>query len=83
MVKIEIFSGPQCAYCAQAKTLLEQHDIPYIDYDISRPEHLREFSRRLPRARTIPQIFVNAHHIGNEEDLKLMAQDGRLEALVG
>jgi glutaredoxin 3 len=82
MAKIEIFSGPHCTYCEQAKTLLAHHDIPYIDYDISQAEHRQEFSRRLPRMRAIPQIFINDQHIGNEEDLKLMAEDGRLQALV-
>ncbi|MDH3675667.1 MAG: thioredoxin family protein [Anaerolineae bacterium] len=83
MVKVEIFSGPQCTYCEQAKALLTQNDIPYIDYDISQTEHMQEFARRLPRLRAIPQIFINDNHIGNEEDLKMMAQDGRLEALIG
>jgi glutaredoxin len=33
--------------------------------------------------RAIPQVFINDDHIGNEEDLKIMAQDGRLETLIG
>ncbi|MHA1916672.1 MAG: glutaredoxin domain-containing protein [Promethearchaeota archaeon] len=27
MVKVEIFSGPQCTHCAKAKALLDQNDI--------------------------------------------------------
>jgi glutaredoxin len=83
MVKVEIFSGPQCTHCAKAKALLDQNDIPYIDYDISKNEHIQEFARRLPRLKAIPQIFINDNHIGNEEGLKMMVQDGRLELLIG
>lgn len=83
MAKIEIFSGPRCAYCAQAKELLDSKGLAYEDFDISGDsDHKEELLKRLPRARTIPQIFVAGEHIGGCEDLRLLDESGRLDELV-
>ncbi|MDH3661648.1 MAG: glutaredoxin 3 [Alphaproteobacteria bacterium] len=70
MPKIEIFSGPNCAYCAAAKSLLRKHGLAFEELDVKAdPAHLDELRRRLPRARAIPQIFIDGEHIGGFEDL--------------
>lgn len=79
---VEVFSGPNCGYCERAKQLLARRGIDYVDLDISQPEHRDEFARRLPRARAIPQIFVNGEHIGGSDDLEILDGDGRLEAML-
>ena len=71
MKAIEIFTGPNCAYCEQAKALMEQHELEYIERDISDPEVMREFKARLPRHRALPQMFADGEHIGSLEDLRL------------
>ena len=82
MVKIEIFSGPQCGYCESAKRLLDQRGLVYLDYDISADDSNRnELLRRLPRARAIPQIFIDGEHIGGYEDLRLIDETGRLQTM--
>jgi glutaredoxin 3 len=80
MPKIEIFSQPNCQYCNVAKLLLGSRGIEYIDLNIADPDNMREFVLRMPRTRSLPQIFVNGEHIGNDQDLQLWATDGRLEA---
>ena len=77
--QVEIFSGPQCAYCEQAKALLERNEIPYTEYSVDDPSHLEEFSRRLPRVRSIPQIFIDGEHIGNDQDLEALVASGFFE----
>ena len=76
MAKIEIFSGPQCAYCQKAKALMDRNSIPYAEYSIADPAHMAEFARRLPRERSIPQIFVDGEHIGNDQDLAELVAKG-------
>ena len=80
---IEVFSGPNCSYCKRAKQLLVQKGVAFTDLDISLPEHRIEFVRRLPRARAIPQIFIDGEHVGGCEDLELLDRAGRLDAMVG
>ncbi len=75
---IEMFSGPGCAYCAQARGLLEARGLTFVEYDLTEAEHLAEFARRLPRTRALPQIFIDGEHIGSFEDLQVLDADGRL-----
>jgi len=79
---IEMFSGPGCAYCAQTRSLLEARGLEYVEYDISEPDHMEEYARRLPRARSIPQLFVGGIHIGSWEDLQILDADGRLAEMI-
>lgn len=83
MKKIEIFSGPQCGYCKHAKEILDQKGFGYEDLDISDEQHRTELMRRLPRTRSIPQIFVDGEHIGGFEDLQIFDADGRLDEMLG
>ena len=79
---IEMFSGPQCSYCAQARALFERRGLSYVEYDVSEAEHLQEFRNRLPRLKALPQIFVNGDHIGSYEDLVILEGDGRLGKMI-
>ena len=80
MPNIEIFTGPNCGYCDAAKALLRENGLAFEEIDLAAsPENIRSFQARLPRARAIPQIFVDGEHIGGLEDLRLHLADGRLE----
>ena len=68
---IEIFTGPNCAYCTAAKRLLDEHGQAYIELNIEEAGVLEEYRARLPRQKSLPQIFIDGEHIGNYEDLRL------------
>lgn len=70
-MNIEIFTGPNCSWCAAAKTLLAGRGQAFVEYDISDPAHFASFAERLPRHRSIPQIFIDGQHIGGYEDLRI------------
>ena len=80
--KVDVFSGPDCNYCKQAKALLDELNINYTELDISNEQHRNEFVRRLPRTRSLPQIFVNDQHIGSFEDLQILSGNGQLDKLL-
>lgn len=82
MHKIEVFAGPQCGYCARAKALLTAKQLPYTEIDITVEENRAELLKRLPRSRTIPQIFIDDEYIGGCEDLELLDKKGYLETLI-
>jgi glutaredoxin 3 len=69
MREIEIFTGPGCSYCEAAKALLERHALSFKERDVSDAAVLAEFRERLPRVRSLPQIFADGAHIGGYEDL--------------
>lgn len=68
---VEIFTGPGCGYCVAAKQLLVKHNFGFRERDISRDEVRTEMRTRLPREKTIPQIFIDGEHIGGFDDLQL------------
>ena len=80
--KIELFSGPQCNYCSQAKEMLDEMGVVYEEFDISNDQNRNEIIRRLPRTRSIPQIFVDDQHIGSFEDLQFLNNKGQLEEIL-
>lgn len=71
MRDIEIFTGPGCSHCRAAKALLKTHKLTFTERDVSDSAVLAEFRERLPRSRSLPQIFVDGEHIGGLEDLRL------------
>ena len=68
---IEVFSGPACSYCAAARKLLDKHGLSFVEIDVSQPDGRAEFQARLPRVRSIPQVFADGEHIGGYDDLAL------------
>lgn len=76
---IEVFSAANCSYCQLAKSLLRDRGLTFVERDISDPGNKAELLVRLPRARSIPQIFVADVHIGGYDDLCLHLASGSLE----
>ncbi len=68
---IEIYTGPNCAYCTAAKKLLVERQLAYVERDVSDQAVVAEFRDRLPRQKSLPQIFIDGEHIGSYEDLRL------------
>lgn len=69
-MRIEIFTGPGCAYCETAKALLKARGLAFTERDMTDPEVRADYAARLPRAKSIPQIFIDGTHIGGAEDLR-------------
>ncbi|PIJ49670.1 glutaredoxin 3 [Erwinia sp. OLTSP20] len=75
MANVEIYTKATCPFCHRAKALLSQKGVTYheiaIDGDADKREEMIARSGRT----TVPQIFINAQHIGGCDDL--YALDGR------
>ena len=82
MVKIEIYSKDYCPYCHRAKALLESKGVKYIEIDINNDlQKLNEMHQR-SRRHTVPQIFINEHHIGGCDDLFELEAENKLDTLL-
>ena len=66
-----------------AKNLLDtlnvSHDVFMIDES---KEHFDAMQKRVPNARTVPQIFINDTSIGGFDDLNQLHQEGKLDAML-
>ena len=67
--KVEIYSRSNCTYCEMAKKFFDSKSIDYVVYDTGMTEIFDEMIERNPRARTVPQIFIDDDLIGGYTDL--------------
>jgi glutaredoxin 3 len=82
MAKIEIYTTPFCGYCARAKSLLDSKGASYDEMDVMMDDKKRTEMRERSRRSTVPQIFINGQHIGGSDDLAVLEQAGKLDALL-
>ena len=75
MANVEIYTKVTCPYCHRAKARLDQIglSVPEMPLD-GNPGKREERIQRSGRT-TVPQIFIDAQHIGGCDDL--YALDGR------
>jgi glutaredoxin 3 len=81
--EIEIYTTELCGYCQRALRLLERKGVDYeeIRVDLDR-ERREEMARRSGRD-TVPQLFVDARHVGGFEEMVELDIDGELDPLLG
>ncbi len=83
MSVIEIYTTAVCPYCVAAKNLFRSKGLQWtesrVDVD---PAKREEMLTRSAGRRTVPQIFINNHHVGGFDDLAAADRDGRLATLL-
>lgn len=80
---IIIYSKDVCPYCIKAKNLFDLKKVPYTEINLSeQPEELATMLERSNGARSVPQIFINGQYIGGCDDLYLLDENGKLDALL-
>jgi glutaredoxin 3 len=83
MHKVEIYSSANCAYCLAAKNFLKQKGLDYTEIRIDTDPAEREKMMARAQRRTVPQIFIDDHHVGGFDDLTRADRDGSLAKLIG
>ena len=78
---IEIYSKSM-PYCDKAKALLTSKGLEYVEYMVDEDQEL--FKQMLERSnrRSLPQIFINNHHVGGFDDLYALNQSNGIEPLL-
>ncbi|MDO8350208.1 MAG: glutaredoxin 3 [Gallionella sp.] len=83
MAKIVMYTTEVCPYCIRAEQLLQRRGVTEIEkirVDLQ-PESRIAMVEKTGR-RTVPQIFINGHHVGGYDDLAELDQAGELKALL-
>jgi glutaredoxin 3 len=81
--KVEIYTWSRCPYCMRAKGLLNEKGINFTEYCIDGDEQARgQMAQRANGRRSLPQIFINDHHIGGCDDLYGLELQGELDTLL-
>ncbi len=83
MKSITVYMGPMCSYCDAAKRLLNKKNIPYKEINIALEEgKMEEMLKKSNGMKTIPQIFIEDHHIGGYDELRALENKGELDKLI-
>ncbi len=83
MATVTMYSTAVCPFCVNAERLLTSKgvlEINKIRVDLQ-PEMRQEMMQKTGR-RTVPQIYINAQHIGGFDDLRALDLAGGLEPLL-
>jgi glutaredoxin 3 len=82
-VKVEIYTWKTCPFCIRAKSLLKNKGVEFTEYSIDGDEAARnQMAQRANGRRSVPQIFINDHHIGGCDDIHALDSQGKLDELL-
>ena len=83
MAHVTLYSKDGCGPCVRARTLLMKKGVLFDEVDVTDdPVREREMVERAGGRRTVPQIFIGGVHVGGYDDLAVLEEEGRLDALL-
>ena len=84
MTSVEIYTQQYCPYCQWAKELLSRKGVNFREIDVTGNRQMRQqMSERANGRTTVPQIFIDAAHIGGCDELYALEDAGKLDPLLG
>jgi glutaredoxin-like protein len=70
--QVAILTRDGCQYCAQARALLDERDIDYVEIPLTHNIRLKALGA-IAGSQTVPQVFINGERIGGYDELKRWA----------
>jgi len=80
--KLEMYATSSCRHCMDARDFLEEKGIDYEEYLLDLMPLEKETMIERCSQKSVPQIFINNHHIGGLSDLKILDSSGQLDKLL-
>jgi len=81
MATIRLYTKQSCAYCAQAKQLLQRKGLAYDELDLGSDPHAEAELVAQTGFRTVPQVFINEQFVGGFADLAKLSALGELDRM--
>lgn len=82
MAKVVMYGTQACPYCSAARRLLEKKGAEYEDIRVDLHPERRVEMRTRGGGHTVPQIWINARHVGGCDDLYALEAKGELDGLL-
>ncbi|MBF0159110.1 MAG: glutaredoxin 3 [Magnetococcales bacterium] len=84
MAEVIVYTTDTCPYCVRAKALLNKKGVAYQEINLTvQPDRRDEMVERASGRRSVPQIFIDAYHVGGCDDLHALEAAGKLDQLLG
>ena len=79
-----MYTGPLCTFCDRAKALLNRKGVSFKEINLaSDPNKMDEIIKKTNGMKTVPQIFIDGQHIGGNDKLQALENEGKLNSLLG
>ncbi|NKN34469.1 glutaredoxin 3 [Marichromatium bheemlicum] len=82
MPQVTLYTTRICPYCIRARRLLERKGVAYEEIDINADPAQRSAMIERSGRHTVPQIFIDEHHIGGYDDMAELDVCGELDPLL-
>lgn len=82
MNNVEIYTKNGCIFCLKAKFLLWRMKTSYNEINVTHDANTFSQMKERSQRRTVPQIFINDHHVGGYDDLAAAKRSGQLKELL-
>jgi glutaredoxin 3 len=82
MAYIEVYTTATCPYCKRARRLLDRKGVVYHEIRVDRERHQLAVMMERSQRDTVPQIFIDNHHIGGYDDMAALDACGDLDPLL-
>ncbi len=82
MAHVEIYTKATCPFCHRATALLGQKGVSFTEIAIDGDAEKREQMIARSGRTTVPQIFIDAQHIGGCDDLYALDASKGLDPLL-
>ena len=82
MAKVLMYSTRVCPYCRMAERLLEKKGVQAEKVMVDENPARRDEMVRLSGRTSVPQIFIDATHVGGYMELAELERAGRLDMLL-
>ena len=80
--KVEMYATSFCRHCMDAREFLQAKGIDYDEYLLDLMPLEKDVMIKRCNQKSLPQIFINSHHIGGLSDLKILDSSGELHRLL-
>lgn len=83
MSEVTIYSSDFCPFCIRAKHLLDAKKVSYREIRVDgKPDVRAEMTRKAGGRTSVPQIWINDHHVGGCDQLMALERAGKLDAML-
>ena len=81
--KIIVYTSNTCTFCVNAKNLLSDLKLSFKEINIQLDPKQRDIMLSSSNGqRTVPQIFINDHHIGGYAELSQLVKNGEYKSFL-
>lgn len=82
MAKVEIYTTTYCPHCQMAKMLLNRKGVSFEEINAEDDTIRSAMIERAGGRKTVPQIFIDDHHVGGNDDLQELERAGKLDEML-